>query len=72
MNSRLAKLLKSKDIRGGVNTSKSERFFSGGLHGISVTILAVNHYAGVVEVYEEDKQIRSEPFKGQEGEDSET
>lgn len=26
----------------------------------------------VIEVYEEDKQIRSEPFKGQEGQDSET
>ena len=49
---------------GGVNTNKSERFFSGGLHGISVTLLAGNNYAGVVEVYEEDKQIRSEPFKG--------
>ena len=57
---------------GGVNTSYSERFFSGGLHGISVTILASNHDAGVVEVYEEDKQIRSESFKGQEGKDSET
>ena len=49
---------------GGVNTNYSEIFFSGGLHGISVTILADNHNAGVVEVYEEDKQIRSEPFKG--------
>ena len=49
---------------GGVNYSKSERLFSGGLHGISVTILAANHYAGVVEVYGEDKQIRNEPFKG--------
>ena len=49
---------------GGVNTGKRERFFSGGLHGISVTLLAGNNYAGVVEVYEEDKQIRSEPFKG--------
>ena len=25
----------------------------------------------VIEIYEEDKQIRSEPFKGQEGQDSE-
>ena len=49
---------------GGVNDGKSERFFSGGLRGISVTILAANHDAGVVEVYGEDKQIRSEPFKG--------
>ena len=49
---------------GGGNTNKSEGFFSGGLHGISVTLLAANHDAGVVEVYEEDKQIRSEPFKG--------
>lgn len=24
----------------------------------------------VIEIYEEDKQIRSEPFKGQEGQDS--
>ena len=49
---------------GGVNTNRGERFFRGGLHGISVTILAGNNYAGVVEVYGEDKQIRSEPFKG--------
>lgn len=49
---------------GVVNTRYSERFFSGGLHGISVTLLAANHDAGVVEVYEEDKQIRSEPFEG--------
>ena len=49
--------------RGGVR-SYSERFFSGGLYGISVTLLAANHDAGVVEVYEEDKQIRSEPFQG--------
>ena len=49
---------------GGGNTSKSEGFFRGGLHGISVTLLAANHDAGVVEVYEEDKQMRSEPVKG--------
>lgn len=49
---------------GGVNTNKSKGFFSGGLPGISVTILAANHGAGVVEAYDEDKQIRSEPFKG--------
>lgn len=55
---------------GGVNTSKSQSFFSGGLYDISVTLLADNHNAGVVEVYEEDKQIRSEPFKGQEGQNS--
>ena len=47
-----------------MNTGESEGFFKGGLHGISVTLLAANHDAGVVEVYEEDKQIRSEPFKG--------
>ena len=47
-----------------MNTGESEGFFKGGLHGISVTHLAANHDAGVVEVYEEDKQIRSEPFKG--------
>ena len=57
---------------GGVNTNKSQSFFSGGLYDISITLLADNHNAGVVEVYEEDKQIRSEPFKGQEWQDSKT
>ena len=38
---------------GGVNLSKSQSFFSGGFQGISVTLLADNHSAGVVEVYEE-------------------
>lgn len=51
---------------GGVLTNASQKFFQGGLHDISVTILACNHSAAVVETYEEDKQIRSEPFKGQE------
>ena len=55
---------------GGVNISKSQSFFTDGLYDISVTLLADNHNAGVVEVYEEDKQIRSKPFKGQEGKDS--
>ena len=39
---------------GGINTNKSQSFFSGGLYDISVTILADNHNAGIVEVYEED------------------
>ena len=49
---------------GGLNTSKSQSFFRPGLANVSVTILGENHNAGVVEIYEEDKQIRSEPFKG--------
>ena len=49
---------------GGVNTNKSQSFFSGGLYDISVTLLADNHNTGVVEVYEEDKQIRSKSVKG--------
>lgn len=49
--------------------SKSKRFFSGGLKNISATLLANQHNNGVVEVYEED--IWSEPFKGQERQDSE-
>lgn len=52
---------------GGVNINKSQSFFTDGLYDISVTILANNHSAGVVEVYEEDKQIRSEQEQGQEG-----
>ena len=40
---------------GGINTNKSQRFFSGGLYDISVTILANNHNAGIVEVYDENK-----------------
>ena len=51
-------------ILGGVNINKSQSFFTDGLYDISVTILADNHNAGVVEVYEENKQIRSKPFKG--------
>lgn len=42
-------------ILGGVNTNKSQSFFSGGLYDISVTILAGNHNAGIVEVYDENK-----------------
>ena len=45
---------------GGVNLGKSLSFFRPGMQNISVTLLGENHYAGVVEVYEEDKQIRSE------------
>ena len=50
--------------------SKSKRFFSGGLKNISATLLANQHNNGVVEVYEEEEILRSEPFKGQEGQDS--
>ena len=49
---------------------KSKEFFSGGLNNISATILANQNNNGVVEVYEEDKQIRSEQEQGQEGKDS--
>lgn len=49
---------------GGVMYGKSKEFFSGGLNNISATILANQNNNGVVEVYEEDKQIRSEPVKG--------
>ena len=54
-----------------MNINKSQSFFTDGLYDISVTILANNHSAAVVEVYEGDKQIRSESLKGQEGKDSE-
>ena len=53
-----------------MNVNKSLTFATDGLFDISVTILANNHSAGIVEVYEEDKQIRSESVKGQEGKDS--
>ena len=49
---------------GGVNIDKSQSFFTDGLYDISVTILANNHSVAVVEVYEGDKQIRSESLKG--------
>ena len=39
-----------------MNPSKSQSFFNGGLQDISVTLLADNHSAGVVEVYEEDEE----------------
>ena len=41
---------------GGVNIGRSQRFFSGGLCNISVTLLANNDDASIVEVYEEDTQ----------------
>ena len=60
----------SVHIGGGVMYSKSKRFFSGGLKNISATLLANQHNNGVVEVYEEEEILWSEPFKGQEGQDS--
>ena len=48
---------------GGLNLGQSQSFFNGGLQRVSVTLLAENYDAGIVEIYEEDKQIRSEPFK---------
>lgn len=39
---------------GGLNTSKSDNFFNGGLDGISVTLLAANHYASVVTEEQKD------------------
>ena len=41
---------------GGVNPSKSQSFFSGGFQGVSVTLLADNHSACVVEVYEDERE----------------
>lgn len=38
---------------GGLNLSKSKKFMRDGMDGISVTLLANNHYAGVA-VYVED------------------
>ena len=45
-----------------MNVNKSLAFATDGLCDISVTILANNHSAAVVEVYEEE-YIRSKPFK---------
>lgn len=41
---------------GGVITNLSQKFFNGGLQDVSATILANNHCAGIVEVYEEDEE----------------
>ena len=41
---------------GGVNVNKSLAFASDSLCDISVTILANNHSASVIEVYEEDER----------------
>ena len=41
---------------GGVNIGRSERFFSGGLCNISVTILVESDDASIVEVYEEERE----------------
>ena len=43
-------------VLGGVITNLSQKFFNGGLQDVSATILAYNHCAGVVEVYEEDEE----------------
>ena len=42
---------------GGVMYGKSKEFFSGGLNNISATILANQYNNGVVEVYEDDKDM---------------
>ena len=39
-----------------MNIGSSQRFFSGGLCNISVTLLVKNNDASIVEVYEEDTQ----------------
>lgn len=41
---------------GGVNIGRSQRFFRNGLCNISVTLLAKNNDASIVEVYEEDEE----------------
>ena len=41
---------------GGVNINKSQSFFTDRLYDISVNILANNHSAAVIEVYEEDER----------------
>lgn len=49
---------------GGAEYKEKPIIFRPGLANVSVTILGENHHAGIVEIYEEDKQIRSEPFEG--------
>ena len=67
MNSRLAKLLKSKDIRGGQFLDDYNQIvYDGIVPTITTRIISSYHYF----IYEEDKQIWSEPFKGQERQDS--
>ena len=39
-----------------MNIGRSERFFSGGLCNISVTILVESDDASIVEVYEEERE----------------
>ena len=41
-----------------MNIGKSQRFFRNGLCNISVTLLAKNNDASIVEVYEEDTQTK--------------
>lgn len=45
---------------GGVNTNKSEQWFTGGLEDLSVTILANNHNAAVIVEYEENSDSQLE------------
>ena len=68
MNTRLVKLLKNNDIRGGQFLDDyNQKVYDDITPTITTKIITSCHYF----IYEEDKQIRSEPFKGQEGQDSE-
>ena len=68
MNTRLVKLLKNNDVRGGQFLDDyNQKVYDDITPTITTKIITSCHYF----IYEEDKQIRSEPFKGQEGQDSE-
>ena len=68
MNTRLVKLLKNNDVRGGqFSDDYNQKVYDDITPTITTKIVTLCHYF----IYEEDKQIRSEPFKGQEGQDSE-
>lgn len=54
-------------ILGGVNIGRSQRFFRDGLCNISVTLLAKNNDASIVEVYEEDMQTERSNWNKWEG-----
>ena len=67
MNTRLVKLLKNNDVRGGQFLDDyNQKVYDDITPTITTKIITSCHYF----IYEEDKQIRSEPFKGQEGQDS--
>ena len=67
MNTRLVNILRNNECRGAQFLDDyNQKVYDDISPTITTKIITSCHYF----IYEDDKQIRSEPFKGQEGQDS--